>query len=187
MQFYTALRAGLNACGFNPHLLPLLPRIRPDVDLVITPIVASSALVIGIGNDPANLCTPSIDHWQRAHDSLGMTLYALLLDSIKSSARHAHQALHNGLQLGESNGFAVLHEIICMHHPSVANSLAPGYSTVFSRPPSMKPPGHDGTYELSHATYIANYRDWETQLRYYPEFTHFKPTQLIVQFIQGLP
>jgi hypothetical protein len=51
----------------------------------------------------------------------------------------------------------------------------------------MKPPGRDGTYELLHATYIANYRDWETQLRYYPEFTHFKPTQLIVQFIQGLP
>jgi hypothetical protein len=115
MKFYTALRAGLNACGFNPHLLPLLPRICPDVDLVITPIVSSSALVIGIGNDPANLRTPSVDHWQRAHDSLGMTLYALLLESIRSSARHAYQALHNGLQLGESNGFAVLHEIIKMH------------------------------------------------------------------------
>jgi hypothetical protein len=24
MKFYTGLRAGLNACGFNPHLLPLL-------------------------------------------------------------------------------------------------------------------------------------------------------------------
>jgi hypothetical protein len=63
MRFYTAMRAGLNACGFNPHLLPILSRIRPDVDLVLTPIVASSALVIGIGNDPANLRTPTIAHW----------------------------------------------------------------------------------------------------------------------------
>ena len=135
MKFYTGLRAGLNACGFNPHLLPLLPRIRPDVDLSITPIVASSALVIGIGNDPANLRTPSVEHWQRAHNSLGMTLYALLLDLITSSARYAYQALHNGLQLGNTNGFAVLHEIICKPHPSFANSLAPSYSSIYARPP----------------------------------------------------
>jgi hypothetical protein len=186
MKFYTALRAGLNACGFNPHLLPLLPRIRPDVDLVVTPIVASSALVIGLGDNPANLRTPPISHWQRAHDSLGMTLYALLLDSIKPSARHAYQALHNALQLGESNGFAVIHEIIRLHHPRIANSLAPSYSSIFTRPPTMATPGRDGTYELSHATYLAHYRDWETQLRYYPEFTHFRPTQLIIQFIHGL-
>jgi hypothetical protein len=186
MKFYTALRAGLNACGFNPHLLPLLPRIRPDVDLVLTPIVSTSTLVIGSGNDPSTLRTPTIAHWQRAHDSLGMTLYALLLESIKPTARHAYQALHNGLQLGESNGFAVLHEIIRMHHPSVANSLAPGYSTVYTRPPSMKAPGRDDTYELAHSTYIASYRDWETQLRYYPEFAHFRPSQLVIQFIRGL-
>jgi hypothetical protein len=135
MKFYTALQAGLNACGFNPHfLLPLLPRIRPDVDLVITPIVASSSLVIGTGDNPAYLRTPKITHWQHAHDSLGMTLYALLLDSIKPSARHAYQALHNALQLGESNGFAVIHEIIRLHHPRIANSLAPSYSTIYTRP-----------------------------------------------------
>jgi hypothetical protein len=186
MRFYTALHAGLNACGFNPHLLPILPRICPDVDLVLTPIVANSLLVIRIGNDPNNLRTPTIDHWQRAHDSLGMTLYALLLKSIRSSTHHAYQALQNGLQLGESNGFVVLHEIVRMHHPNVANSLAPSYSTIFNRPPSMKPPGRDGSYELAHSTYVANYQDWETQLRYYPEFTHFKPSQLIVQFIHGL-
>jgi hypothetical protein len=186
MKFYTALRAGLNACGFNPHLLPLLPRIRHDVDLVLTPIVASSTLVIGSGDNPAYLRTPNITHWQRAHDSLGMTLYALLLDSIKASARHAYQALHNALQLGESNGFGVIHEIIRMHHPSIANSLAPSYSTIYARPPSMATPGRDGTYELSHATYLAHFRDWETQLRYYPEFTHFRPTQLTIQFIHGL-
>jgi hypothetical protein len=104
MKFYTALHAGLNACGFNPHLLPILPHIWPEVDLVITPIVDTSALVKGIGNDPANLRTPSVTNWQRAHDSLGMTLYALLLECIKPSACRAYQALYNGLQLGESNG-----------------------------------------------------------------------------------
>jgi hypothetical protein len=115
MKFYNALRAGLNTRGFNPHLLPILPRIRPDVDLVITPIVEASTLVlvIGTGNDPSTLWTPNVAHWQRAHDSLVMTLYALLLKSICSLAHHAHQALHNGLRLvGESNGFAVLHEIV---------------------------------------------------------------------------
>jgi hypothetical protein len=60
MKFYTALRAGLNACGFSPHLLQILPRICLDVDLVITPIVAESALIIGSGNDPAALRTLSI-------------------------------------------------------------------------------------------------------------------------------
>jgi hypothetical protein len=64
MKFYTALRAGLNACGFNPHLLPLLPQIRPDVDLIITPLVEDSVLVIGSGNDPSALRTPTLSHWQ---------------------------------------------------------------------------------------------------------------------------
>jgi hypothetical protein len=62
MPFYTALRAGLNLGGFKPHLLPILPCIHPDVDLVLTPIVESSALVIGIGNDPNNLWTPGVKH-----------------------------------------------------------------------------------------------------------------------------
>jgi hypothetical protein len=39
-------------------------------------------LVIGSGNDPSALRTPTLSHWQWAHDSLGMTLYALLLESI---------------------------------------------------------------------------------------------------------
>jgi hypothetical protein len=157
MQFYTALRAGLNACGFNPHLLPILPRIRHDADLVITPIVDASALIIGTGNDPSTLRTPSVTHWQRAHDSLGMTLYALFQDSIRSSARHAYQALHNGLRLGETNGFAVLHELVRMHHPRVANSLAPSYSSVYNHPPSMQPRRREESYELSHATYSATF------------------------------
>jgi hypothetical protein len=43
MKFYTTLWAGLNSCGFsNLHLLPILPRIRPDVNLTITPIVEES-------------------------------------------------------------------------------------------------------------------------------------------------
>jgi hypothetical protein len=108
IKFYMALHAGLNACGFNPHLLPILPRISPEVDLVIMPIAAALALIVGIGNDPSNLRTPSVEHWQQAHDSLGMMLYTLLLESICSLARHAYQVLHNGLQLGESNGFAAM-------------------------------------------------------------------------------
>jgi hypothetical protein len=148
MKFYTSLRAGLNACGYNPHLLPILPRIRPDADLVITPIVAESVLVIGSGNDPSALRTPNIAHWQRTHDSLGMILYALFLETIRSSASHAYQALHNGLRLGKSNGFAVLHEIVRMHHPSVANSLAPSYASIYNQPPVMKAPGKGETYEL---------------------------------------
>jgi hypothetical protein len=103
-----------------------------------------------------------------------MTIYALLLKSICSLARHAFQALHNGLRWGESNGFAVIHEIVHMHHPSVANSLlAPGYAAVYNQPPIMQTPGHKGNYELSHATYIAKFSDWETQLRHYQEFAHF--------------
>jgi hypothetical protein len=141
MRLYTALRVGLNAFGFNPHLLPILPRIPPDADLIITSIVEASPLVIGSGNDPSALRTPTVPHWQRAHDSLGMTLYAPLLEAIKPSARHAYQTLHNGLRLGETDGFAVLHEIVRMHHPSVANSLAPHYSTIYNKPPSMKLPG----------------------------------------------
>jgi hypothetical protein len=113
------LRAGLNSCGFHPHLLPVLPRIWPDADLAITPLVAASVLVIGSSNGPPALHTPTVEHWQRAHDSLGMTLYALLLKNIKATARHAYQALHNGLRLSESNGFVVLHEVIWMHHPLV--------------------------------------------------------------------
>jgi hypothetical protein len=70
-----------------------------------------------------------------------MTLYALLLEMIRPTARHALQALHNGLRLGESNGFAVLQEIIHMHHPSVANTLAPSYAMIYNEPPSMKTPG----------------------------------------------
>jgi hypothetical protein len=186
MKFYTTLRAGLNSCGFNPHLLPILPRIRTDVDLTITPIVEESCPTIGMGNDQRNLRTPHLDYWQRAHDSLGMTLYALLMDSIKSSAPYAYQAMNNELKLGASNGFNVLHELIRMHHPRMNNSLAPSYSSIFSNPPVMAPPGREGSYELSHSTYIALYSDWETQLRYYPEFLYFKPTQLILRFVQGL-
>jgi hypothetical protein len=29
MKFYTSLCAGLNLCGFNPHLLPILLQMRP--------------------------------------------------------------------------------------------------------------------------------------------------------------
>jgi hypothetical protein len=50
----------------------------------------------------------------------------------------------------------------------------------------MEAPGCKGSYKLSHLTYIALYSDWETQLRYYPVFAHFKPTQLILHFVQGL-
>jgi hypothetical protein len=186
MKFYTSLRAGLNSCGFNPHLLPLLPRIRPDLDLVLTPIVPELVLVIGTGNDPLALRTSTLTYWQQAHDSLGMTLYILLLETIRPTARHAFLALHNGLRLGESNGFAVLQEIICMHHPSVANSLAPTYAMIYSKPPSMKIPSREGTYKLAHATYSAEFSDWETQLRYYPDFAHFSPTHLILRFMHGL-
>jgi hypothetical protein len=54
-----------------------------------------------------------------------------------------------------------------MHHPSVANSLAPGYDVVHNQPPPplMHAPGQEGRYELTHATYIATFSDWETQLR----------------------
>jgi hypothetical protein len=72
-----------------------------------------------------------------------------------------------------------------MHHPSVANSLAPGYDVVYNQPPIMHAPGREGNYELAHATYIATFSDWETHLRYYPKFAHFSPTQFILQFIQG--
>jgi hypothetical protein len=63
MNFYTSLRAGLNSCGFNPHLLPLLLRIRPGMNLVLTPIVPESVLVIGSGTDPLAICTPTIAYW----------------------------------------------------------------------------------------------------------------------------
>jgi hypothetical protein len=172
MKFYTALRAGLNACGFSPHLLPILPLIRPDANLIDTPIIESSLLVIGTG-DPTNLRQPTVQHWQREHDSLGMTLYALLLDSIRKTAFHAYSALNNQLQLGASNGFTVLQEIIRRHHPRIANTLAPAYATILANQPKMVPPGRKGTYELSHATYLATFRDWETQLSYYQEFIHF--------------
>jgi hypothetical protein len=80
------------------------------VDLIITQIVKQSALVIGSGDDPSAFRTPTVSHWQQAHDSLGMTLCALLLESIHLSARNAFQALHNdGRRLGESNGLAVIH------------------------------------------------------------------------------
>jgi hypothetical protein len=61
MKFYTSLRTRLNSCGFNPHLLPILPQIRPDVDLTITPIIEESRPVIGIGNDP-RICAHHISH-----------------------------------------------------------------------------------------------------------------------------
>jgi hypothetical protein len=54
-----------------------------------------------------------------------------------------------------------------MHCPIVANSLALAYSVIYSRPPTMQTPGREGTYELFHSTYITNYHDWETKLRYY--------------------
>jgi hypothetical protein len=54
MKFYMALSAGLNACGFSPHLLPILPLIHPDANLIDTPIIELSLLVIGTG-DPTNL------------------------------------------------------------------------------------------------------------------------------------
>jgi hypothetical protein len=187
MKFYTTLRAGLNSCGFfNPHLLPILPCIRPDVDLTITPIVKESRPTIGIGNDTHDWCTPYLDYWQQAHDSSGMTLFAFLMDLIQSLAPYAYQAMNNELKLGASNGFSVLHEMICMHHPCMNNSLAPSYSSIFNSPPIMAPPGQEGSYELSHLTYIALYSNWETQLWYYPEFTHFKATQLILHFVQLL-
>lgn len=50
----------------------------------------------------------------------------------------------------------------------------------------MKTPGQEDTYKLAHATYITSYHDWETQLQYYPEFTHFRPSQLVLQFVRGL-
>jgi hypothetical protein len=109
MKFYTALHAGLNACGFCPHLLPLLPLIRPDANLIDTPIIKLSHIVIGTtGQDPTNFCQPTVQHWQREHDSLGMTLYALLLDAIRKTAFQVYSVLNNQLQLGASNGFTVL-------------------------------------------------------------------------------
>jgi hypothetical protein len=98
MKFYTTLRAGLNSCGFfNPHLLPILPCIRPDVDLTITPIVKESRPTINIGNHTHDWCTPYLDYWQQAHDSIGMTLFALLMDLIQSLALYAYQAMNNEL------------------------------------------------------------------------------------------
>jgi hypothetical protein len=186
MKFYTALRAGLNACGFSPHLLPLLPLIRPDANLIDTPIIESSLLVIGTGQDPANLRQPTVQHWQREHDSLGMTLYALLLEAIRKTAFQAYSALNNQLQLGAANGFTVLQEIIRRHHPRIANTLAPSYATILANQPKMIAPGREGTYELSHTTYLATFCDWETQLSYYQEFIHFCLTQLLLGYIHGL-
>jgi hypothetical protein len=93
-----------------------------------------------------------------------MTLYALLMDSIQSSAPYAYQAMNNELKLRASNGFNVLHEMIQMHHPRMTNSLAPAYSTLFNNPPIMKAPSCNDLYKLSHSNYIALYSSWETQL-----------------------
>lgn len=185
MKLYTALCAGLNTCSFNPHLLSILPCIRPEVDLV-TLIVVESALIVGTGKDPSNLCTPRINCWQQAHDSLGMTLYALLLESIKLSAHNAYQALHNGLNWVNPMVLPWYMKIFACIVRVSQNSLAPAYSVIYSQPPTMQIPGHKGTYKLSHSTYITNYCNWEKQLRYYSEFTHCVPTHLIVQFIHGL-
>ena len=88
VQFYTSLRAGLQSCSFHPHLLPLLDLLRPDTDLTVTPI--SILELPSIQQD-----VPTLAYWQRQHDNLGMTLYALLLETIPSSApcpfRPTHQ------------------------------------------------------------------------------------------------
>jgi hypothetical protein len=112
-----------------------------------------------------------------------MTLYALLLDAIRKTAFQAYSVLNNQLQLGASNGFTVLQEIICRHHPPIANTLAPSYATILANQHKMLPPGQEGTYELLHATYLATFCDWETQLSYYQDF---RLTQLLFGYIHGL-
>jgi hypothetical protein len=58
MKFYTALCAGLNGCGFSPHLLPILPLKRPDTNVIDTPIIESLLIGMGTGQDPTNLRQP---------------------------------------------------------------------------------------------------------------------------------
>jgi hypothetical protein len=88
--------------------------LHPDTDLTVTPISALELPAIGSQQG----YTLTLPYWQQQHDNLGMTLYALLLETIPSSAPRAQQIVKQGLQLGSANGFTTLQGILATSIPA---------------------------------------------------------------------
>jgi hypothetical protein len=183
VQFYTFLRAGLQSCSYHPHLLLLLDLLRPDTDLTVTPISALEVPAIGSQQE----YTPTLPYWQRRRDNLGMTLYALLLETIPSSAPRAQHIVRQGLQLGSANGFTALQGILCHVHPRLASCIAPTYDSILQAPPVMTKPLklQQCPYELALVAYQAAHRDWIHQLSLYrPEYQiRAKPSDFLLKFL----
>jgi hypothetical protein len=92
VNFCTILHAVLQSCSYHPHFLPLLYPICPDTDLTISMPYESS-------------WSPTLEYWQCQHDNVGMTLYALLLETVPATAPQAKQIVKQAL--GAPNGFTV--------------------------------------------------------------------------------
>jgi hypothetical protein len=183
IQFYNVLRANLHSSGYNIHLLPDLPSVRPNTDLALSPVLGFDLPTIG--TDSFEHC-PDASYWQHFHDSFDMILYAILSNAVKTSATRVYPIVKNTLHMGVSNGFKVMHEIFQQHHPKVKNSLALAYDAIIARAPKMQSPKSPDTYKQMQANYIAGFCKWETTISLYPEASQSKPSQRMLAALQGV-
>ena len=126
------------------------------------------------------------EYWGQQHDNLGVTLYALLTskDVIHASAHLSCQVLDQYQFTG--NGFQVLQDLICLHHPGHVLTRAPAFSLIRDATPVMphNVSPQDQLMELTR--YYRSFSNWETHISLYPEAKLMRGTDYHLLFINGL-
>ena len=113
--------------------------------------------------------------------------YALLTnkDIINKAAILSCQILLEQYQFS-GNGFQILQDLLCLHHPGHVNTRAPAYSIIRDSPPTM-PSSIALKDQLTELTkYYRGFCNWQTHLSLYPQAKLVKGSEYYLLFIGGM-
>jgi hypothetical protein len=117
---YNCLRNQFSANLFHPELLPDLAYISPTLDLTTTLVDARS--LPPVGKEFGGCIYPQV-YWHDEHQRLGRTLFMLFtLNKVLNNSPTGLDALSTHNMSG--NGFAVLQDLLVLHHPRHHQTLA---------------------------------------------------------------
>jgi hypothetical protein len=130
---YHSIKSQLSATPFHLEILPDLSYNSPRLDLTESPINAAD--IPAVGKESGGTRMPQA-YWEDEHKRLGRTLFMMLnANKVLANSNAGQDAL--SMHTISGDGFAVLQDILILHHPRHHLMLAPRYDDVRLTAPVM--------------------------------------------------
>jgi hypothetical protein len=125
-------------------------------------------------------------YWQEQHNRLSGALYALLVskDIIHSQAKKSLKTILSSYFV--TNGLLMIHQLMRMHHPRLANNQAPLFEQVKVACPTMSTHILAGHHVDALMGYFIDFVNWEQQIQMYFESCIICDSEYHLLFMQGL-